>query len=92
MRRWQTVAVLSFLLGAVVTVAEPDLQVLAKQVPAIPDSVLIFVVAAGVGLFLALAMLRTRFHWLLARLLLVLYPAVFLLALFAPARFYRSGV
>ena len=87
MRRWQTVAVLSFLLGAVVTVAEPDLQVLAKQVPAIPDSVLIFTVAAGVGLFLALAMLRTRFHWPLARLLLVLYPAVFLLALLAPRDF-----
>lgn len=87
MRRWQTVAVLSFLLGAVVTVAEPDLQVLAKQVPAIPDSVLIFTVAAGVGLFLALAMLRTRFHWPLARLLLVFYPVVFLLALFAPRDF-----
>ncbi len=87
MRRWQMVAVLSFLLGAVVTVAEPDLQVLAKQVPAIPDSVLIFTVAAGVGLFLALAMLRTRFHWPLARLLLVFYPVVFLLALFAPPDF-----
>ena len=87
LRRWQTVALVSFLLGAVVTVAEPDLQVLAKQVPAIPDSVLIFTVAAGVGLFLALAMLRTRFQWPLARLLLVLYPAVFLLALFAPRDF-----
>lgn len=87
MRRWQTVAALSFLLGAVVTVAEPDLQVLAKQVPAIPDSVLIFTVAVGVGLFLALAMLRTRFHWPLARLLLVFYPVVFLLALFAPPDF-----
>ena len=48
----------AFLLGMLITVAEPDLTVLAQQVPAIPSQVLIFTVAAGVGLFLAVALLR----------------------------------
>ena len=47
-----------FLLGMLITVSEPDLQVLAGQVRAIPNRVLIFSVAGGVGLFLTLALLR----------------------------------
>lgn len=47
------VALLCFLIGVVVTVAEPDLQVLARQVPAVPDLVIILTVAVGVGVFLA---------------------------------------
>ena len=43
----------AFVLGMLITVAEPDLTVLAGQVPAIPNAVLIMTVAAGVGLFLA---------------------------------------
>ena len=46
------------LLGAVITIAEPDLQVLAEKVPAIPNLVLILTVAAGVGVFLVIAELR----------------------------------
>ena len=38
-----------FVLGVLVTIAEPDLQVLAEQVPSIPNQVLIWTVAAGVG-------------------------------------------
>lgn len=45
------VALLCFLIGVVVTVAEPDLQVLARQVPAVPDLVIILTVAVGVGVF-----------------------------------------
>ena len=48
----------AFLLGMLITVAEPDLTVLAQQVPAIPNLVLILTVAAGVGLFLVVALLR----------------------------------
>ena len=58
-RRIGLVVVVFFAMGVIVTIAEPDLAVLARQVPAIPDSVLIFTVAAGVGFFLVLAMLRT---------------------------------
>ena len=47
-----------FLLGFLITISEPDLQVLANQVPSIPNQTLIFSVAAGVGLFLTVAFLR----------------------------------
>ena len=50
--------VVCFFLGAIITIAEPDLQVLAEQVPAIPNLVLIMTVAIGVGIFLVIAQLR----------------------------------
>ena len=76
-----------FVLGVLSTIAEPDLQVLAEQVPAIENQVLIFTVAGGVGLFLAVAALRVRKGIPLRRLLLVFYLAVFALAALAPMDF-----
>ncbi len=76
-----------FLLGVLTTMAEPDLQVLAKQVSAIPGTVLILTVAVGVGLFLAAAPLRIRWGFPLRRLLLFFYGLVFLLAFLAPENF-----
>ena len=81
----------SFVLGIFVTTAEPDLQVLAGQIPSIPNAVLIVSVAVGVGLFLVLAMLRTVFGIPLSRLLWICYPLVFLLALFAPSDFVPAA-
>ena len=52
------VVLVSFALGTIITIAEPDLQVLANQVASIPNNVLIWTVAVGVGVFLALAVLR----------------------------------
>lgn len=49
-----------FALGIIITIAEPDLQVLAEQVPSIPNIVLILCVALGVGVFLSLAMIRSK--------------------------------
>ena len=72
------ILVVSFLLGAAITVAEPDLQVLAANVPAINKPVLILTVSVGVGLFLALSMLRTLFGVSLRLLLMLLYALVFL--------------
>ena len=86
-RRRGLVVLAVFALGAIITVAEPDLQVLATQVPAIPDLVLILTVAAGVGLFLVAAVLRILLRVPLSRLLLIFYGAVFLVAAFAPADF-----
>lgn len=43
---------LGFILGFVITISEPDLQVLAGQVPSIPNMTLILYVAVGVGIFL----------------------------------------
>jgi hypothetical protein len=79
---------LVFLIGSFITMAEPDLQVLANQVPAVPDMVIILTVAAGVGVFLILSVVRTlKGRFSLNNLLLVFYILVFLLAMFVPKEF-----
>ena len=60
-RRLRLIVILSFLLGMMITVSEPDLQILAKNVPSIDGTVLIVTVAAGVGIFLVISMLRIFF-------------------------------
>ncbi len=78
---------LGFLLGFMITISEPDLQVLANQVQSIPNMVLILAVAAGVGLFLVVALLRMLFSIPLPPLLVGFYAVVFLLAALAPKDF-----
>ena len=80
-----------FLLGVITTVAEPDLLVLAEQVPSIPTSVLILCVALGVGAFLVIAMLRTRKGWALNVLLIVFYAIALILSLFVPNDFIPTA-
>ena len=74
-------------LGVVITLAEPDLQVLAQQMPGMPNRVLTVTVALGVGLFLALTELRMLLRIPLSYALVVFYGLVFLLAVFAPDSF-----
>ncbi len=78
---------ITFVIGVLITIAEPDLQVLAGQVPSIPNAVLIWTVAIGVGLFFVLAMLRTLFKIRLATLLIVFYIGVLVLSAFVPDEF-----
>lgn len=78
---------LCFTLGFLITVSEPDLQVLAEQVPTIPNHILILAVAGGVGLFLVVAMLRMLFSQSLAVLLFLSYSIVFVLTYFIPQDF-----
>ncbi len=88
----------AFLLGMLITVAEPDLTVLAGQVPAIPNLVLILTVAAGVGLFLVVALLRVTLKVPLSYLLVSFYLGAFVLAIlftpndFIPVSFDSGGV
>ena len=77
----------SFLLGAAITVSEPDLQVLARNVPAINTTVLIIVVSTGVGLFLTLSMFRILRAIHLRWLLVGCYLVVFALALLTDQNF-----
>ncbi len=86
-RKLWLILVLSFVLGAAITIAEPDLQVLANNVPEIDTRVLILTVSVGVGLFLMLSMLRILFAIPLKWLLIGFYSLVFLLALFADKSF-----
>ena len=60
MKKLITVLLTGFVMGVIITVSEPDLQVLAGQVPSVPNAVLIMPVAIGVGMFLALALVRSR--------------------------------
>lgn len=78
---------ISFILGFIITISEPDLQVLAEQVPSIPNMTLIFAVACGVGIFLVLSLLRMLFGIPLPHMLIVFYTVVFILAFFVPEDF-----
>ena len=87
----------AFALGLLITMAEPDLTVLANQVQGVPNLVLILTVAVGVGLFLVVALLRILFQWKLRYILIGLYGLVFLLGAlikpeFVPMAFDAGGV
>ncbi len=69
-----------FVMGVLITVAEPDLSVLAEQVKAVMNStVLIATVGAGVGLFLVIAILKIIFRKNLSTLLMFFYMMLFAL-------------
>ena len=76
-----------FVLGFLITISEPDLQVLANQVPSIPNMTLILSVAAGVGFFLVVAFLRMLLSIALPKLLVVFYALIFVLAALVPKEF-----
>ena len=86
-KRLLPLILVAFVMGAFITIAEPDLQVLANQVASIPNQVLIWTVAVGVGIFLAIAVLRIIFQVSLAKLLVIFYILLFLLSFFSPSSF-----
>ncbi len=81
----------AFVIGFIVTVAEPDVQVLVDQVRGIEPSVskraLIFAIAAGTGLFVMLGILRTILSIPLRVVLIISYVLVFGFAVFSPSVF-----
>lgn len=81
----------SFFIGFMITIAEPDVQVLADQVRGIDPTVskwgLIIMIAAGVGLFVMLGILRTILSIPLKFILVASYVVVFTLAFFTPSEF-----
>lgn len=81
------IILISFIMGFIITISEPDLQVLAQQVPSIPNMTLIMAVAIGVGLFLVIALLRMLFGIPLSYLLVFFYLIVFGLTFFVPQDF-----
>ena len=95
------VVLVCFIVGVIVTVAEPDLSVLAGQIASIPKFVLIIVVGLGVGLFMIVAILRIALKIPLHILLIVCYGIVFIFGLvvhlvvgeqFIPLAFDSGGV
>lgn len=77
------ILIVSFFLGFAVTVAEPDLQVLAATVPHIGNMALLISVGVGVGFFLSVCMLRILTGFRLRYLLLIFYALLFVLACFS---------
>lgn len=79
-RKLKMMVITAFLMGVLITIAEPDLQVLAKQVAAVPSWLLIGSIALGVGFFLVISLLRVVFEISLSKLFIVCYIIVFALA------------
>lgn len=84
-----------FVIGFIITVAEPDVQVLAVQVtevaPSISGRMLVLMIAAGVGFFVSVALLRVTFQVSLRRLLALFYALLFLCAAFSSPEFLGVG-
>jgi hypothetical protein len=84
--------VFGIILGFLITIAEPDLLVLAGQVNgvtsgAISKLTLLVVVSLGVGVLLVLGLLRIVFDISLSKILTILYGGIFLLAIFTSSSF-----
>lgn len=81
----------AFVIGVMVTIAEPDVQVLASQIkdvsPQLNKWALVMMIAMGIGLFVVVGLLRTVFSWPLKYVLIVSYTAVFVLAYFCQETF-----
>ncbi len=81
----------SFVIGFLVTVAEPDIQVFGDQIHSVFSAVdktgLVYIIAAGVGLLITIGLLRSILNWPLKITLLVFYIGVFILAYFTPESF-----
>lgn len=82
---WLTI-LFCFILGVVITVAEPDLSVLADQVSSVNSWVLILTVSVGVGLFLVLGLLRMFFKWHFNLTIAISYILIFIVAIFLDAQ------
>ncbi|MBP3192250.1 DUF1538 domain-containing protein [Natronogracilivirga saccharolytica] len=86
------IILISFLLGFVVTVAEPDVRVLANYVDTVSDGevnrhLLIYTVALGLAIFVGLAIMRIIFDIPIKYLLMGGYLLIFILAIFVPEQF-----
>lgn len=81
------ILIVSFVIGTIVTVAEPDLLVLAEQITSIPTWLLILIISVGVGLCVMLASARSLFGLNLNALLIIGFIIIFGLMFFIPEDF-----
>ena len=85
-KMWLLISV-TLIVGIFITMSEPDLQVLANQIPSVPNAVIVVSVAAGVGLFLVVAILRMLLSIPISKILIGCYVLVFALAFFVPKEY-----
>ena len=81
------IAFISFIIGILVTISEPDLLILADQVDGLQNEILIYTVSVGVGVFLLIAVLRIVFNFSLTALMVGFYAVAFILSFFVDESF-----
>lgn len=79
--------VMMFLVGALMLIFGMGFFQLGAEMSAIPNMMLIMTVAVGVGVFLAMAVLRILFKINLSTLLMVLYSLLIVFSYFIPKEF-----
>jgi len=79
-RKLILIIVLTFFIGVFITIAEPDLIVMAGQINGVSDNIIIIFVSLGVGLALVCAFLRILFQFPLSYLLIGCYLLAFILS------------
>ena len=77
--KFKTLLFICFIMGLFITIAEPDLSVLAEQVSFIKPTVLKITIGVGVGLFLVLGVLKIVFRVSLSQMLTFFYMLLFAL-------------
>ena len=81
------VIIVAFILGALVTCAEPSILLLSNQTP-IPSWLLVLFISCGVGIFVAIGIIRIIYHMNLKMWMLALYGLVFALILLIDSATY----
>lgn len=82
------VLVMGLILGFFISIAEPDLIILANQVSevtdgAIPSTVLLVVVSVGIAFMMTIGLFRIVYRFPLRNIFFVIYTLIFLLAIFS---------
>lgn len=86
------VAIAGLLLGFFISIAEPDLHILAGQVDAVTSgliskSTILVVVSLGIALMLSVGLTRIVYNFRLHKLLTILYGIILVLAIFISPEF-----
>lgn len=96
-KKFTTIAILGFVLGFFITIAEPDLQILANQVNIasqgkVPNYLILIVVSIGVGIMVSIGLLRILYGSPLNKLLTITYLGIFFLGLNVSEEFLAISV
>ena len=86
------VSVAGLVLGFFISVAEPDLHILAGQVDSVTSGLIssvsiVTIVSVGIGIMLSFGLVRIVYNIPLYKVLTIVYALIFLLALFTSAEF-----
>ena len=88
-KRMGIIALSCFIIGVIITIAEPDLTVLAAQTPGVPDMIIIRPLRPASASSWWWRSFETCSGWNLSRILLICYILVFVLAIFVPKTLSR---